>query len=408
MKSSALVSINRFDCCSCPSDSGFRIRNVSQHHGKESAMAKVPAAKIQFLPEDRTWIAEKIQEVLTSGQLTLGKYGSEFEKKFAELCGARHAIAVNSGTSALEIILRSIGIDDKDVLVPTNTFFATAAAVVHAGGNPVLIDMDPESFSIRPEDVEKALTARTAGMIMVHIGGIVSSKTPALIDLAREKGLWLVEDAAHAHGSSFHSISAGAFGIAGSFSFYPTKVMTSGEGGMIVTNDDRIAEESRIYRDQGKASFTVNAHVRMGYNWRMSEPHAIIGLKHLERLPSMIEERRAVASIYDKGLGEFENLYALKIPDGGICNYYKYIAVMKNARDRKGLKTELRERYDVSLAGEVYEEPLHKQPVFAEYASGPLPVSEDLCARHICLPVFSGMKQSEAVQVLDALKEVIG
>jgi len=371
-------------------------------------MANVPAAKIQFLPEDRVWIAEKIQEVLTSGQLTLGKYGAEFEKKFAGLCGTRHAIAVNSGTSALEIILRSIGIEGMDVLVPTNTFFATAAAVVHAGGNPVLIDMDPESFAIRPDDVEKALTAKTAGLIVVHIGGIVSSQTTALVDLANEKGLWLVEDAAHAHGSSYHSISAGAFGVAGSFSFYPTKVMTSGEGGMIVTDDDRIAEESRIYRDQGKASFTVNAHVRMGYNWRMSEPHAIIGLKHLERLPAMIEERRTIASIYDKGLGEFKNLYALKVPAGGVCNYYKYIAVMKKTRDRKELKGHLRERYGVSLAGEVYEEPLHKQPVFAEYAAGPLPVSEDLCARHVCLPVFSGMRQSEAAQVLDALKEVLG
>lgn len=371
-------------------------------------MANVPAAKIQFLPEDSAWIAERIQEVLASGQLTLGKYGTEFEKKFTELCGTRHAIAVNSGTSALEIILRSIGIEGKDVLVPTNTFFATAAAVVHAGGNPVLIDMDPESFAIRPEDVEKALAAKTVGMILVHIGGIVSSRTPDLMDLAKKKGLWLVEDAAHAHGSSYRSTSAGAFGVAGSFSFYPTKVMTSAEGGMIVTNDDRIADESRIYRDQGKASFTVNAHVRMGYNWRMSEPHAIIGLKHLQRLAAMIEERRAIASVYDKGLGELDNLHSLKIPAGGVCNFYKYIAVMKTARDRKALKTELRERFGVSLAGEVYEEPLHKQPVFSEYAAGPLPVSEDLCARHICLPIFSGMKQSEAAQVLEALKKVIG
>jgi len=371
-------------------------------------MNKVPAAKIQFLPEDQVWIADRIKEILASGQLTLGKYGAEFEKNFAQLCGTRHAIAVNSGTSALEIILRSLGIEGKDVLVPTNTFFATAAAVVHAGGNPVLIDMDPESFAIRPEDIEKAITSKTVGIIQVHIGGIVSAHTPALIELTREKGIWLVEDAAHAHGSSHHSICAGDFGIASSFSFYPTKVMTSAEGGMIVTGDDRIAEEARIYRDQGKASFTVNAHVRMGYNWRMSEPNAIIGLKHLERLPAMIEDRRTIASIYNKGLGEFQNLYSLKIPSGGICNYYKYIAIMKDKRDRKELKAVLRERYGVSLAGEVYEEPLHKQPIFAQYATEPLPVSEDLCARHICLPVYSGMKRSDAAQVLEALKEEIG
>ena len=150
-------------------------------------MTPIPAAKIQFLPEDRIWIAERIQEVLESGQLTLGKYGAEFEKKFAALCGMRHGIAVNSGTSSLEIILRSLGVEGRDVLVPTNTFFATAAAVVHAGGNPVLLDMDPESFSIHPGEVEKRLTSKTAGIIVVHIGGIVSAQMPALFDLAQRK-----------------------------------------------------------------------------------------------------------------------------------------------------------------------------------------------------------------------------
>jgi perosamine synthetase len=371
-------------------------------------MAQVPAAKIQFLPEDRLWIADRIQDVLSTGQLTLGKYGAEFENNFAQFCGVRHAIAVNSGTSSLEIIFRALGIEGKDVLVPTNTFFATAAAVVHAGGNPVLVDMDPETFSLHPDDVEKSLTSKTTGIVVVHIGGIVSAHMPALADLAKKKGLWLVEDAAHAHGSTFQSTCAGAFGIAGSFSFYPTKVMTSGEGGMIVTKDDRIAEEARIYRDQGKASFTVNAHVRMGYNWRMSEPHAIIGLKHLERLPAMIADRRKIAAIYDAGLSQFRNLSTLKIPGEGTCNYYKYIAVMREKRDRRELKQTLRERYEISLAGEVYEEPLHKQPVFSKYSHAPLPVSEDLCARHICLPVYSGMEEADAQRVLKALHEVVG
>lgn len=369
---------------------------------------KIPAAKIQFLPEDRQWISERIQEVLESGQLTLGKYGAEFEKRFAEICRVRHAIAVNSGTSALEIILRTLGVEGKDVIVPANTFFATAAAVVHAGGNPVLVEMDPESFGVRPEDIEAALTPNTGGIVVVHIGGIVSRRMPELVELAQRRGLWLVEDAAHAHGSSYQGISAGTFGIAGSFSFYPTKVMTSGEGGMIVTNDDRIADEARIYRDQGKASFTVNAHVRMGYNWRMSEPHAIIGLKHLQRLPQMIRDRQRIAAHYDKALANFKNLEIVKVPAEGVSNYYKYLAVLNRQHDRKMLKATLREKYGVSLSGEVYEEPLHKQPVFAAYATRALPVAEDYCARHICLPIYSGMDDVEAKQVIAALAEVIG
>ena len=374
----------------------------------QSLTRKVPAAKVQFLPEDRAWIADRIQEVLGTGQLTLGKYGTEFEQKFAQFCGVQHAIAVNSGTSSLEIIFRALDVEGKDVLVPTNTFFATAAAVVHAGGRPVLVDMDPESFGVRPEDLEKKLTRNTAAVIVAHIGGIVSKRLPDLQAWAVQKGISLVEDAAHAHGSSYRDVRAGAFGIAGSFSFYPTKVMTSGEGGMIVTNDARIAEEARIYRDQGKASFTVNAHVRMGYNWRMSEPHAIIGLKHLERLPTMISDRQKIAALYDRELQALRGLTTVAVPAEGTCNFYKYLVVLNERRDRKALKTLLREQYGVSLAGEVYEEPLHKQPVFAEYVSSPLPVAEDYCARHLCLPIFSGMEEVEAHHVVEALKGVIG
>jgi perosamine synthetase len=381
----------------------------------ETPRRTVPAARIQFLPEDRAWIAARIEEVLASGQLTLGKYGAELERRFAALCGTRHAIAVNSGTSALEIILRAQGVAGRDVLVPTNTFFATAAAVVHAGGRPVLLDMDPDTFGIRPEDVARALTGRTAGVVAVHIGGLVSPRMGELAELAHARGIWLVEDAAHAHGSSHDGVAAGAFGIAASFSFYPTKVMTSAEGGMIVTSDDRIDAEARIYRDQGKASFTQNAHTRMGYNWRLSEPHAIIGLRHLERLPAMIADRQRIAAIYDAALPSLRNLRPLAVPPGGVCNYYKYVAVLAPgaagshaARARAAWKRELKERHGVSLAGEVYESPLHAQPVFREHAGAPLPVADDLCARHVCLPLFSGMEDGDAHQVLRALAEVVG
>lgn len=184
--------------------------------------------------------------------------------------------------------------------------------------------------------------------------------------------------------------------------------MTCAEGGMIVTNHHKIAEEARIYRDQGKASFAQNAHVRMGYNWRMSEPHAIIGLRHLERLPAMIADRQKIAGVYDQALARMRNLSTPVVPAKGVCNYYKYIAVLRHPCDRKELKAHLRERFGVSLAGEVYEVPLHKQPVFEKYASGTLPVAEDLCARHICLPIFSGMTEEDARQVIHAITEAIG
>jgi perosamine synthetase len=374
----------------------------------QESVRMVPAAQIEFRADDRQWIADRIQEVLATGQLTLGQYGRSFEEKFAEYCGVKHAIAVNSGTASLEIALRALGVDGKDVLVPANTFFATAAAVIHAGGRPVLMDTDPETFGTSPEEIERRITPNTAGVIVVHIGGIVSGRMREIQALVERKGLWLVEDAAHGHGASFDGTSAGAFGAAGSFSFYPTKVMTSGEGGMITTNDDRIADEARIYRDQGKASFTQNAHTRLGYNWRLSEPHAIIGVRHLERLPEMVVARQRIAAIFDEGLKGLSGLSPLAIPDGAVCNYYKYIAVLPEALDRKALKAQLKEGYGVSLAGEVYEDPIQRQPIFEQYDDGSLKVSEDICARHICLPVFSTMTDEQAHQVIDALKRTLG
>ena len=368
----------------------------------------VPSARIEFLPEDRRWITDRIEEILESGQLTLGKYGAAFEEKFAELCGVKHAVAVNSGTAALEISLRALGVEGRDVLVPANTFFATAAAVVHAGARPVLMDTEPETFATAPEEIERRITPNTAGVIVVHIGGLVSPRMAELQEVVQRKGIWLLEDAAHGHGSSFEGTSAGAFGIAGAFSFYPTKVMTAAEGGMITTNDDRLNDEARIYRDQGKASFTQNAHTRLGYNWRLAETNAVIGLRHLERLPAMIRSRQRIAALYDAALADFGGLTPLRIPEGGVCNYYKYVAITKQTPDRKSLKADLRGTYGVSLAGEVYEEPVQRQPIFERYAEYPLPASEDVCSNHICLPVFSGMTDEQAKQVIDALKRTIG
>jgi dTDP-4-amino-4,6-dideoxygalactose transaminase len=372
------------------------------------AVRPVAAARIDFTAEDRAWIAERIQEVLASGQLTLGRFGADFERAFASLCGTKHAVAVNSGTSALEIILRSLGVAGGEVIVPTNTFFATAAAVVHAGGRPVLADVEPATMSLSAEDTERRLTSKTRGIVVVHIGGVISAEMPALLDLARRKGLWLVEDAAHAHGSIRSGVRAGAFGVAAAFSFYPTKVMTSAEGGMIVTNDAHLDQEARIYRDQGKASFTQNAHTRMGYNWRMSEPHAIIGLRHLQRLPAMIAERQRIAAGYDAALREFSRCRPLAVPNQDGSNYYKYVAFLSQGVDRAAVKRQMKERFQVSLAGEVYDTPLHAQPIFREMSTGGLPVAEDVCARHVCLPVYTGMQEQDVHRVLAGLREIVG
>jgi perosamine synthetase len=378
-----------------------------KQESKNKNLINVPAAKIDFDPSQRQWITERISEALESGQLTMGKYGEEFERDFSKLCGSKHAICVSSGTAALEIIFRSLNVADKDVLVPTNTNFATVAALIRAGGNPVLMDTDASTFGTHPEEARRRLTSATVGLAVVHIGGIISPQMEALVNFANDNGLWLIEDAAHAHGSSYAGTPAGTFGRAGAFSFFPTKVMTSAEGGMIVTNDDDIAGEARIYRDQGKASYSQNVHVRMGLNWRLSEPHAIIGLSHLTQLGNMVSCRQAIARIYDQELSGLDSLSLVKIPQQAVCNYYKYIVLLKDRMDRNAYKQRLRDEFGVALTGEVYEVPIHKQPVFEYLCRYPLPIADDVCARHLCLPVFASMNEDQAMLVINALKSTL-
>src|SRR5262245_61239552 len=322
-----------------------------------------------------------IDESLRSGRLTLGPIGEQLEQEFAARHGATHAIAVASGTSALEIVLRTIGVDGRQVIVPANTFHATAAAVLAAGGRPRFADCDPATLAVDPASVAGLMGPATAAVVVVHIGGLVAPAVRDVQSLCDEAGMALVEDAAHAHGSSLDGRSAGTFGVAGTFSFYPTKVMAGGEGGMIVTDDAYLADEARVYRDQGKASFLTNLHTRLGSNWRMSEPHAAIILTQLRRLDQFIAHRTALAAGYDDALGDL-GFGLVGMADEARSNYYKYIAYLPDGIDRSVLKKRLREEHDVSLSGEVYEVPLHLQPVFERWAEGPLPGAEELCARH--------------------------
>lgn len=372
-------------------------------------MMQIPAARIHFAEEDRRELVRRFDEILESGQLTLGKYGREFESEFARCAGTEYAVAVSSGTSALEIILRALDIEGWSVVVPTNTFFATAASVVHAGGRVIFADVG-DNLCLDAEALRRAIAPDTRAVIVVHIGGAIPPQIAEIEEICRERGLFLVEDAAHAHGSTLDGRRAGALGKAAAFSFYPTKVLTSAEGGMITTDDEGLYQRATVFRDQGKAGFHGNVHVEMGYNWRMSELHAAVGLAQLARLEGAIAERRRIARIYDQGLGEIEGVTSLALPAEVGSNYYKYVAFLADGIDRASLKGRLKEGYGVSLSGEVYELPCHLQPIFkgrCHMGDGGLARAEDLCRRHICLPVFVGMTEEQAGYVLDSLKEVL-
>jgi perosamine synthetase len=366
----------------------------------------IPPARLVFSDEDRGRILGLIDASLRSGSLTLGDNGEAFEEAFAKLHQVPHAVATSSGTSALEIIFRALGLGGQEVVVPANTFFASAAAVIHAGGRPRLADVSPTTLCLSAASVEAALTPATAAVVLVHVGGSITPEIDAIRQLCDERGVVLVEDAAHAHGSTWQDRPAGTFGHAAAFSFYPTKVIASGEGGMVVTSDDRLAADARIFRDQGKAGFLGGSHVQLGYAWRMSELHAAVGRVHLDHLEEFIGVRRRVAGRYDAALDDAPGLAVISEPEGVRGNYYKYPVLLDERIDRARFKAKMRDDFDVVCSGEVYATTLHHEPVFATIDTAPGPRAlvgaEDVCVRHVCLPVHSDMTDAEADQVAAA------
>jgi len=371
----------------------------------------VPPVKPYFPKSDVEKIKHHFEKILESGMLTMGIYTREFEEKFAQLWDIKYAIAVNSGTAALDIILRSMKLQPGDeVLLPTNTFSATAASVVFAGGKPILTDINPSSLCMDVEDLEDKITSRTKGVIVVHVGGLICPEINNIRKICENKGLFLIEDAAHAHGSKIDGRSAGSLADAAAFSFYPTKVMTTGEGGMITTSDERIAKTAMILRDQGKENFSSSIIVELGYNWRMDEISAAIGIVQLKRLNEIITKRNIIARIYDQAFDRMSGVKPLKTPPNILNNYYKYVAILDKDIDREKLKAKLRDK-GVRCGGEVYWPPLHMQPAYQRLLGtklGDFPKAEDICRRMICPPMYTDMSVEDANYVIEKFKEALG
>jgi dTDP-4-amino-4,6-dideoxygalactose transaminase len=370
----------------------------------------IPPARPYFPTADIEEIKDSITKILQSGMLTLYTYTKEFENQFARLCNVKNAVAVNSGTSALEITLRAMKLKpNEEVLLPTNTFSATAAAVLFAGAKPKLVDIDSKSLCVDLENIEKNITQKTRGVIVVHIGGLICPEIEEIRELCQDRKLFLIEDAAHAHGSKINNKPAGSLGDAGCFSFYPTKVMTTGEGGMITTNRDEIAEEAQILRDQGKENFNSNIIVKLGYNWRLPEINAAIGIVQLKRLPEIIEKRNKIAKIYDEGFKKISGIKPVEIPPHILSNYYKYVAILDKDINRDTVKYKLREK-GVKCGSEVYWPPLHLQPIYRRLLGtkeGDYPIAEDVCKRMICPPIYTDMSREDAEYVVQMFEEVL-
>jgi len=368
---------------------------------------KVPAAKPYFSEEDIEFIIEHFKDILHGNSfLTMHKYGEEFEKKFAEFIGTKYAVACNSGTSALELIFRALNVAGKEVILPSNTFIATANAILNAGGIPVFADCD-DKMCLDATDVAKRITPKTAAITQVHIGGIISKSTLELQKICKEQVIYLVEDAAQAHGSSLSGTKAGAFGVAAGFSFFSTKVMTTGEGGMVTTNDSSMVEKMKSMREFGKVKKDVyiNYHTSVGYNWRLPEVASLLGIRQLASLPEFIRRRQEIAKLYDEEFKDTPDIKIIHPEKNSFHNYFKYTIVLPN-HDRVKVHKALDE-HGIQPSGYVYEMPLHKQPVFSEANNLSLPNTEFLCEHHLCLPIFYSMTDEQVHYVASTLKKIL-
>jgi perosamine synthetase len=392
---------------------------------------RIPILKIPFSDEDRKFLEAGVETILTSGQLTMGSCTNQFEEQFAEFVGSKFAIACSNGTAALELILRALRIEGSEIIVPTNTFMATALAVMHSGNRVVFADSEPATLCLDVDDVERRISDRTAGVILVHIGGIITPAVGRLRKLCEEKGLYLIEDCAHAHGSAIDGKRAGALGVAGAFSFFPTKVLTTGEGGMITTDNESLARQLRILRNHGKNPELGGSISEFGNNHRMSEITALFGIQQVKQANRIIAERRNIAKFYDSRLDAIEGLHRLKIPENVFSTYYKYPVYLSDNVQRSDLKRAMIERHGVSLTGEVYANLCHSEPVWQDYTycgrrranavevcplsskcncgqfqSG-FPGAEYISRQHICLPLYPGLSLAELEYVVESLSTEI-
>ena len=341
---------------------------------------------------------EAVVQVLRSGILTsglgAGPVVTQFEKKFAKFACVKHAIAVNTGTAALHSAIVAAGVKQGDeVILPSFTFVATSEAVVMAGGKPVFTDVDPETYNISPAEIKRKITKKTKAIIPVDLYGLSADIKP-ISEIATKHGLAVVEDAAQAHGATYNGKPAGVFADAACWSFYASKNMTTGEGGVVTTDDYEIAETVRLIRTHGEKD--KYASLMLGTNYRMSEVQAAMGLMQLEKLPAFVTKRRENAKRLTRLLVKTDRLQLPVETKNRQHSWYLYTARLKNAteNERNKIVEELRQK---GIGAEVYYfNPVHLMAYYRERFGGcKLPETEKAAKQVFSLPVHPGVTEAQ-------------
>lgn len=358
----------------------------------------IPIAKPAFGEEEK----RAVLEVLESGQLAQGPRVAEFEKRFAESVGRSYGIAVNSGTSALHVTMLAHGIGrGHEVVVPPVTFFASASTVIVCGGMPTFADVDRNLYTMDPKALRRTFTKRTRAVMPVHLYGQTAEMDP-INELAEAHDVLVVEDACQAHGAEYHGRKAGNLGDTGCFSFYPTKNMTTGEGGMVVTDDPKIAEACRLLRDHGQAA--KYEHVRVGHNLRMTEIAAAIGLVQLRKLDGFVAKRRENAARLTKGISQIEGLAPPVEGNWMLHAYYQYVVRVEDGFPLS--RDEIVHRLSSEGIGcrPSYPTVLYRQKAFGKRPKARCKVAEDVLPRLFEIPVHPLVSSNDVETILGALE----
>ncbi|WP_457651206.1 DegT/DnrJ/EryC1/StrS family aminotransferase [Rhodocaloribacter sp.] len=350
----------------------------------------------------------RLLAVLESGRLALGEQLRAFEAGMARRCGTRYAVAVSSGTAALHLIVRGLGLGAGDEVITTPfSFVASANALLFEGVRPRFVDIDPATYNLDAAQAEEAVGPATKGILAVDVFG-VPAPWPALTALAQAHELLLIDDACEALGASVAGRPVGAWGDAAAFGFYPNKQITTGEGGCLTTDDEALAERCRSMRNQGRSDDAVMAHVRLGFNYRMDELSAALGAAQLERLPELLARRAAVAEAYAAALAPLRDDLALPADPGpGVeRSWFVYVVRLRDhfaPEARDALMARLRA---AGVACAPYFPSIHLQPYYRErfgFRPGRFPVCEAVSTRTLALPFFPQMTEAEVAYVAETL-----
>ncbi len=365
-------------------------------------MDRISVAQPQMAGNEKKYVLDCLD---TNWISSVGKYIRSFEDEFAKFCDVKHAIAANNGTTALHLALVALDLKPGDeVIIPTVTYIATANAVRYCGATPVLVDVCADTMNIDPSSIESKITPRTRGIIPVHLYGHPADMT-AVNEIAQKHGLWVVEDAAEAHGAEVLGKKVGGLGTCATFSFFGNKIITTGEGGMITTNDDALAEKLRLYRGQGMDPNRRYWFPVVGYNYRMTNIQAAIGLAQLEGVEKALADRRTLAGWYNEELADLQDKLVLPTHANWAKHVFWMYTVFLREGDEHKRDRVMQEMDKTGIETRPVFYPMHVLPPYKEETS--YPIADLWSQRGINLPTHQGLTRADVKRIAESLRTIL-